>query len=370
MNKYLFVLLFSLSSTLLAEVERSELYHIDIQTLADGLNHPWGMALLPNQDILITERIGKLRLISNGQLHDDPIKGLPTIKQHGQGGLLDVVLHPNYISNQLIYLSYAGEDSGKLGTEVLQAKLVAHHLEQVTKVFVALPKSTGGQHFGGRLLFVGEDLYVTLGDRGARKRAQNLNDHAGSLVRIKDTGSVPDGNPFVDQEHSKAEIYSYGHRNIQGIALHPNQSSVWIHEHGPQGGDEINIIQPGLNYGWPVITYGVNYVIGTKIGEGTHKEGMEQPIYYWVPSIAPSGMAFYAGKEFPQWQNNLLVGSLKFGLLVRLVIKDKNIIHEERLLDGKYGRIRDVETDPDGIVYLLTDEKDGSLLRLRNNMTN
>ena len=207
-------------------------------------------------------------------------------------------------------------------------------------------------------------LFITLGDRGDKPRAQDLSDHAGSLIRLHDDGRVPQDNPFIDNHNARPEIYSYGHRNIQGAALHPSSGSLWIHEHGPQGGDEINIPQAGLNYGWPIITYGVNYVIGTKIGEGTHKAGMEQPVHTWVPSIAPSGMTFYTGEQFPLWKDNLFVGSLKFQQLVRLEIENNKIRHEERLLTDKLGRIRDVRQGPDGLLYLLTDERNGKLVKI------
>lgn len=233
-------------------------------------------------------------------------------------------------------------------------------------VFKAEPKSHGGRHFGSRLVF-GPDgyLYITVGDRGDQVRAQRLDDHAGSVIRLRDDGDIPDDNPFLKrQKNVKPEIYSYGHRNPQGMAVNPFTGDLWIHEHGPQGGDEINVIRPGHNYGWPIITYGVNYGTGTPIGEGTHRDGMTQPLYYWVPSIAPSGMCFYNGDRFPDWRGNLFVGSLKFGQLVRLQLKDGVVVGEERLLGGKLGRIRDVECHWDGNLYLLTDEPNGGLYRL------
>ena len=354
------------SPLLQAGVIQSELYDYEVETIANGLVHPWGMAFLPDGDILVTERPGRLRRISNGELLDQAIRGLPDISQRGQGGLLDVVLHPDFQLNQLIFLAYAGKSIRGYGTEVLRAKLVENELKDISIIFKALPKSLGGRHFGGRLLFSQDKkLFVTLGDRGDRPRAQDLTDHAGSLIRIKADGVVPADNPFVQTSNASADIYSYGHRNIQGITRKPGQNIIWTHEHGPQGGDEINIIQAGVNYGWPIITYGVNYGTGTKIGEGTHKKGLRQPLYHWTPSIAPSGMTFYTGQEFPKWQNNLFVGSLKFGLLVRLVIENQEIVHEERMLNHAYGRIRDVRQGPDGSLYLLTDEKQGSVLKLR-----
>ncbi len=336
-----------------------------VNTITDGLEHPWAMAFLPDGRMLVTERPGRLRIIENGKLNPAPIKGLPNITAEGQGGLLDVALHPDYKNNGWLYLSYSEPDRGGLGTAVARAKLNGMKLSDTEVIFRMQPKSRGGRHFGSRLVFDRDNfLYITVGERGDRQRAQRLDDHAGSVIRLHDDGRIPADNPFVKNKKSKAEIFSYGHRNPQGMTLHPETGQVWIHEHGPQGGDEINLIQPGRNYGWPVITYGVNYVIGTKIGEGTHKAGMEQPLYQWTPSIAPSGMAFYTGDKLPGWRNNLFVGSLKFQLLVRLELNGTEIIKEERLLERALGRIRDVRSGPDGFLYLLTDENDGSLVRL------
>jgi glucose/arabinose dehydrogenase len=232
-------------------------------------------------------------------------------------------------------------------------------------LFRAVPKSSGGRHFGSRLTFDADGfLYISLGDRGKRSQAQALSTHPGSIIRLHDDGSIPTDNPFVGNALARPEIYTYGNRNVQGMSLQPVSALVWAHEHGPQGGDEINVIEAGTNYGWPVITYGRNYGIGTKIGEGTHKEGMAQPVHQWTPSIAPSGMAFYVGERFPRWRGNLFVGSLKFGLLVRLALDGRRVVREERLLHGAYGRIRDVRAGPDGFIYLLTDESNGRLLRL------
>jgi glucose/arabinose dehydrogenase len=336
-----------------------------VYTLTDELEHPWGMAFLPDGRILVTERPGRLRLIENNKLHPEPVTGLPRIAASGQGGLLDIALHPEYKDNGWVYLSFSAEGRGGLGTEVVRGKLKGMQLVAVEPIFRVERKSRGGRHFGSRLLFDRKAfLYITLGERGERPRAQDLADHAGSVIRLHDDGTIPNDNPFVGKEGVKPEIYSYGHRNPQGMALHPQSGEIWIHEHGPQGGDEINIIQPGRNYGWPVITYGVNYGWGTKIGEGTHKPGMEQPLYYWDPSIAPSGMTFYDGDKFPQWKGNLFVGALKFKLLVRLELDNAGVVKEHRLLQGEYGRIRDVRTGPDGYLYLLSDENRGRLLRL------
>ena len=372
MNRFFFLLtwLFGLSMAPLPAagepVIETEKTRLSYQVLTSGLHHPWSLAFLPDGQMLVTERRGQLRLLSKtGERYPQPIGGLPPIRQHGQGGLLDVVLHPDFATNRLIYFSFAEAGPDGVGTAVARGRFEQHQLHEVQVIFRLEPKSDASQHFGSRLVFDRQGhLYITLGDRGDRPRAQRLDDHAGSSIRLHDDGRIPEDNPFIGQPHARPEIYSYGHRNMQGAALHPETGKVWVHEHGPQGGDEINILQAGFNYGWPVITYGVNYVIGTRIGEGTHKQGMVQPLHYWVPSIAPSGMAFYTGERFPAWRGNLLVGSLKFRQLVRLELAGDKIVHEERLLTDHFGRIRDVRQGPDGLIYLLTDEEDGKLIRL------
>ena len=349
----------------IAETTTSPEPHFNVSIIAEGLQHPWGMAFLPDGSILVTERPGRLRIISDGKLQAEPISGLPSIVVIGQGGLLDVALHPDYQSNGWIYFSYVTGNGGLIGTEVGRGKLKNNQITDWQTLFRLQPRSSASKHFGSRLVFDRHNfLYITLGDRGERFRAQDLNDHAGSVIRLHDDGSIPHDNPFVGQADKQAEIYSYGHRNIQGAALNPSTGKIWTHEHGPQGGDEINIINAGKNYGWPVITYGKEYGSGEDIGDGTHKKGMQQPLYFWVPSIAPSGMAFYDGDKFPAWQDNLFVGSLKFQLLVRLELDGTRIVNEQRLLKNKLGRIRDVETGPDGFIYLLTDQQDGKLVRL------
>ncbi len=336
-----------------------------IVTLAQGLEHPWSMAFLPDGRILVTERSGRLRLVENGRLASQPISGLPNIISVGQGGLLDVVLHPDYQKTGWIYLSYSAPGPAGMGTEVARARLAGNRLQDLEVIFRLERKSPTAHHFGSRLTFDRAGyLYISIGDRGERPRAQMLHDHAGSIIRIHDDGRIPADNPFTSRSDAKPEIFSYGHRNPQGMALHPTTGQLWIHEHGPQGGDELNIIHKGRNYGWPIITYGVNYVSGTTIGEGVSKPGMEQPDYYWIPSIAPSGMAFYTGDKFHQWRDSLFIGSLKFRLLTRLVLDGSSVIREERLLRDELGRIRDVRTGPDGYLYLLTDAANGKLVRL------
>ncbi len=348
-----------------APVMKSALHDYRVVTVVDGLENPWAIAFLPGGEMLVTERPGRLRIVREGRLEPEPVSGLPPIEERGQGGLLDVALHPRFAENGLVYLSYAGPGPGGVGTEVARGKLVGRRLENVEILFRMEPKSGARQHFGSRLVFDRQGyLYITLGDRGEMERAQRPGDHAGSVIRLHDDGRVPADNPFVGQKGWKPEKYTLGHRNMQGAALHPRTGELWTHEHGPQGGDEVNVIRAGVNYGWPVITYGVNYVTGTKIGEGTHKEGMAQPLHYWVPSIAPSGMAFYTGDAFPRWRGDLFVGALRDEMVVRLRLDGERVVVEERFLKGVLGRIRDVRQGPDGFLYLLTDEDDGALVRL------
>lgn len=337
-----------------------------VVTVTRGLEHPWGLAFLPDGRLLVTERPGRLRLVAaDGRLDPQPVTGLPDIAAHGQGGLLDVALHPQFSDNGLVYLSYAARGAGGVGTEVARGRLVDHHLENLEILFRQQPKSSTGRHFGSRLVFDRADhLYITLGDRGEMQRAQKMDDLAGKVVRLNADGQIPPDNPFVKQANARPEIYSLGNRNVQGAVLHPRTGELWTHEHGPQGGDEVNVIRAGRNYGWPVITYGVEYGIGTKIGEGTRKEGMEQPLHIWVPSIAPSGLAIYQGDRFPRWRGDLFVGALRAQMLVRLRFDGEKMVREERLLEGKLGRIRDVRVGPDGYVYLLTDASDGVIARL------
>jgi len=340
---------------------QTEKHALNIETVVKGLAHPWGLAFLPDGRLLVTERDGQLRYVSAGKL-SAPITGLPPIAVGGQGGLLDVLLDKDFATNQKIYLSYAepGADDTN-STAVLQATLAGDSLKDPKVVFSQQPKVTSKYHFGGRLVQQADgNLFVTLGDRGSRREdVQPLSTHVGKVVRITPTGEAASGNPFAAQADAKKELWSFGHRNIQGATL-DNSGRLWTHEHGPQGGDEINITKAGLNYGWPLITYGEEYGGGV-IGK-TAAAGLEQPLHYWVPSIAPSGMAFYQGALLSGWQQNLLVGSLKFGQLVRLEIKDDKVSHEERIRIGS--RIRDVKVHPDGSVYLLTDEDNGAILRI------
>jgi glucose/arabinose dehydrogenase len=348
-----------------SSVISSEKQAFRLVTLLNGLENPWSLAFLPDGQMLVTERAGRLRLVSQDfKLNPKPIDGLPEVVAQGQGGLFDVVLHPEYAQNGWIYWAYNAPGQGGWGTAMARGKLQGHRMTDVQVLFSMQPKTRSSHHFGGRIVFDQAGfLYLTLGDRGDKDRAQKLNDHAGSVIRLHDDGRVPEDNPFVKREGALAEKWTLGNRNMQGAAVHPQTGQLWTHEHGPQGGDEVNVMRSGLNYGWPVITYGVNYGLGTKIGVGQAKVGMEQPLHAWVPSIAPSGMAFVSGSHFPQWQGNLLVGALRGQMLVRLTLDGEKVLGEERLLQGR-SRLRDVRMGPDGFVYLLTDEAQGALLRL------
>ena len=349
----------------MAQTYKSDEHSFRVVQVVKGLEQPWSLAFLPDGRMLVTEKAGRLRVVNRGRLEPEPIGGLPQVTVHGQGGLHDVVLHPQFEKNQLVYLAYAARGADGVGTELARGRLAGSRLEEVQVLFRQSPKGRTGNHFGGRIVFDRAGyVYLTLGDRGEMQRAQKPYDHAGSVIRLHDDGRVPQDNPFVGKPPWKPEKFTLGNRNMQGAALHPETGVLWTHEHGPQGGDEVNIMRAGANYGWPVITYGVNYGIGTKIGEGTSKPGMEQPIYYWVPSIAPSGMAFYQGDRFPRWKGNLFVVALRDQMLVRLQLDGAKVVKEERLLKNALGRIRDVRAGPDGFIYLLTDASDGVLARL------
>ncbi len=362
-----------LAGPAVAQTVRTEVHGVRASTVLSGLAQPWGMAWLPDGRLLITEKRGTLRIVRDGRLLPEPVAGLPKSTVQGQGGLMDVAVHPDFAKTGWIYWSYNGEQDGQHGTEVARGKLSADgtRLSEVQVIFRMRPKSSGGRHFGSRLVF-GRDgnLFITLGDRGdststgREQRAQRLDDHAGSVIRLHDDGRVPADNPYVNRSGALPEIYNHGHRNVQGAALHPTTGRLWTHEHGPQGGDEVNIEAPGANYGWPVATHGRNYGIGTRIGDGPSAAGMVDAVHIWVPSIAPSGMAFYSGARFPKWHGNLFVGALAGQTLVRLVLDGERVVREERLFNGAFGRIRDVRQGPDGLLYLLTDATDGQLIRL------
>lgn len=345
---------------------KSEKHSFTLTTIAKGLEHPWGLAFLPGGDMLVSEREGRLRVIRGGKLIETPVSGVPKAAVSGQGGLLDVAVHPKFSENRLIYLAYSGRGEGGIGTEVVRGELRDNALQNVQMVFKVDKKTGGSAHYGGRLQFAQNgDLFISLGDRYSyMKEAQNPANHLGSIIRVHDDGSVPADNPFTGQAGKKPEIYSYGHRNVQGLALHPETGILWAHEHGPRGGDEVNIIKPGANYGWPVITYGIDYS-GAIISDKTEMPGMEQPVIYWKPSIAPSGMAFYTGDKFPQWRTNLFVGALAGAHLRRLTLDGDKVTGQEALLEDLGERIRDVRQGPDGHLYIVTDDaSNGAVMRL------
>lgn len=342
---------------------------IQVSTVVDGLSHPWGIAFLPDGSMLVTEREGNLRHVKDDAL-SEPLSGVPEVDARGQGGLLDVTLDPDFEENRLVYLSFAEAGEGGNGTAVARGKLSDDNtaLEEVEVIFRQQPKADSELHFGSRLVFDPDGyLFVTLGERSHeqfRGQAQELDSHFGKIVRINPDGTVPDDNPFVDQDGALPEIWSYGNRNVQAAAINPETGVLWEIEHGPQGGDELNIIEPGANYGWPVVTLGVNYD-GSTIGEGIdQKEGMVDAIRTWTPVIAPSGMIFYQGDAFPEWQGNIFVGGLASTALVRLTVEGDSVTGEERLLESLGLRIRDVAEGPDGAIYVATDEPDGEILRI------
>ena len=337
------------------------------ETVVEGLEHPWGLAFLPDGRILVTERPGRLRIVGNDGRLSAPVAGVPAVYAQGQGGLLDVAIDPEFASNGMVYLSFAEPDgSGNAGTSVARGRLAGERLENVQVIYRQTPKLPGGGHYGSRLVFAPDGrLFVTQGDRqGWRERAQDLSQGMGKIVRIEKDGRVPADNPFVNRQGALREIWSYGHRNVQGAALDPATGRLWTVEHGARGGDELNHPEAGKNYGWPVITYGRDYS-GRSIGEGVAKEGMEQPVYYWDPVIAPSGMIFYTGDAIPGWKGSILIGGMASQVLVRLELKDGRVVKEERYLGELETRFRDVQQGPDGFVYVVTDEGNGKLLRVR-----
>lgn len=347
-----------------ADIYDTDHHRVRVVTIVPELENPWGLAFLPDGRMLVTERAGRLRYVDGRGNVSKPLAGVPEVFARGQGGLLDVALDPDFSDNRLVYLSYAEPGKGGGGTAAGRGRLKENRLEDFKVIFRQLPKANTKVHFGSRLVFSRDGkLFITIGERGQRERAQDFSIHRGQVIRIMPDGSVPEDNPFAGRQGYRPETWSHGHRNPQGAALHPATGRLWTVEHGARGGDEINIPQKGRNYGWPVISYGRHYS-GLKIGVGTHKEGMEQPVYYWDPSIAPSGMTFYTGDRFPAWKGNLLVGALKGQMLVRLELADEKVVNEERMLLGLKERIRDVRQGPDGLIYLLTDNSNGRILRL------
>jgi glucose/arabinose dehydrogenase len=345
---------------------KSSLHDYRVVTVVDGLIQPWSIAFLPGGDALITERPGRLRILRQGKLLPQAVEGIPTVFHSGQGGLLEVMPHPNFASNRLLYISYSkpGATDSDSRTALIRGRFENDRLTQVQEIFDAVSKGRG--HYSGKIAFDKNGyLFLSLGDRQVPPEgnleahpAQDLSNHHGKIVRLHDDGRVPADNPFVSRAGAKPEIWSYGHRNVQGLAIHPETGDLWADEHGPQGGDELNLIQPGKNYGWPVIGYGVNYTTGLAIHSGTHRQGMEQPIRVWVPSIGISALMIYTGDRFPQWRGNLFIGGMAGQQLSRLTLNGQRIINEETLVQQR-GRIRDIRQGPDGHIYLVTDDRDG-----------
>lgn len=338
-----------------------------VVTVADGLMQPWSMAWLPNGDMLVTEKPGRLRIVRDGQLLPEAVPGVPEVFYEGQGGLFDVVPHPNFSDNRWVYLSYAKEEGDTSVTALIRGRLENDRLTNVVEIFS--PQAAGFGHYGGKIAFDNDGyLFLTLGERQAPARgdlaahpAQDLSNHHGVIIRLNDDGSVPDDNPFVGRDDALPEIWTYGHRSPQGLVIHPETGDLWESEHGPQGGDELNLIEPGNNYGWPVIGRGVNYgSIGSPIHAAIGQEGMTQPTHFWVPSIATSGLMVYTGDKFPGWYGSILSGALAGEQLARLHMSDdyRSVIVEETLAYGM-GRIRDVRQGPDGYIYLAISDGNG-----------
>ncbi|HET9568118.1 MAG TPA: PQQ-dependent sugar dehydrogenase [Vicinamibacterales bacterium] len=345
---------------------KSAYHDYRVVTVVDGLIQPWSIAFLPGGDTLITERPGRLRILRQGKLLPQAVEGIPKVFHSGQGGLLEVMPHPNFASNRLLYVSYSkpGVTDSDSRTALIRGRFENDRLTQVQEIFDAVSKGRG--HYSGKIAFdKNGHLFLSLGDRQVPPEgnleahpAQDLSNHHGKIVRLHDDGRVPADNPFVNRAGARPEIWSYGHRNVQGLAIHPETGDLWADEHGPQGGDELNLIQPGKNYGWPVIGYGVNYQTGLAIHSGTHRQGMEQPIRIWVPSIGISGLMIYNGDRFPQWRGNLFIGGMAGQQLSRLTLNGQRVINEETLVPQR-GRIRDIRQGPDGYIYLVTDDRDG-----------
>jgi glucose/arabinose dehydrogenase len=350
------------------QIFKSEAGNLQVETIATGLVNPWGLAFLPEGRMLVTERPGRLRLITRDGKMSPPLPGVPKVAASGQGGLLDVIVDRDFAQNRTIYFCYSDPVSGGAQTALARAVLDAGEtprLDKVQRIFRQEGPPSSGNHFGCRIVQMPDgNLFLTMGDHySARDQAQNLGNHIGKIVRIAPDGAVPKDNPFVGKPGAKPEIWSYGHRNSQGAALNPASGKLWMHEHGPRGGDEINIPDAGRNYGWPVIGFGIDYS-GAKIHEATQRPGMEQPIIQWTPVIAPSGMAFYQGDLFPKWKGNVFIGGLATRILVRLELDGERVVREERLLRDLNERIRDVRSGPDGALWLVTDNSAGRILRV------
>jgi glucose/arabinose dehydrogenase len=344
------------------DVIESEKQKFGVETITSDLKNPWGIAFLPDGRILVTERSGEIRIVKDGKLLAEKVTGVPQVYAEGQGGLLDIQLHPDYASNGWIYLSYSKRGSGGAGTTVSRAKLDGNKLTNLEELFIAQPFAGTAHHFGSRIAFDGKGyMFISCGERGTMENAQTLANHHGKIIRLHDDGKVPTDNPFVNTTGAKPEIWSYGHRNPQGLIYDKENNLLIDHEHGPRGGDEINIVQPGKNYGWPKITYGINYD-GTPITDKTSMPGMEQPIWYYVPSIAPCGMVKVTGDKYPGWKNNLLVGALALQHISRVEIENGKYVRHEKLLQD-LARFRAIAQSPDGFIYAAT-ESPGTLIKL------
>jgi glucose/arabinose dehydrogenase len=343
-------------------IVQSEKQNFQVDTITNQLKNPWGIAFLPDGRILVTEREGEIRIVKDGKLLDEKIQGVPAVYAKGQGGLLDIQLHPNFNENSFVYLSYSKPAGDGGGTVIARAKLVGNTLADLEELFQSTPTGSSEVHFGSRIVFDGNGyMFFTSGERGKKENAQDLTNHLGKVLRLHDDGKVPSDNPFIDVIGAKSEIWSYGHRNLQGLYYDKATGTLWEHEHGPKGGDELNVVVKGKNYGWPVITYGINYD-GSIITELKEKEGMEQPVRYWVPSIAPCGLTMVTSDKYPGWKGNLLVGALAHQLVARVEVADNKFVKEERLLEN-IGRVRAVVESPDGFIFVAM-ENPGKLVRL------
>jgi glucose/arabinose dehydrogenase len=337
-----------------------------VTVIAKGLDHPWSMAFLPDGSMLVTERVGRLRLIKGASLLPQPIIGVPRVHTGSQAGLFDVVLHPNFAQNNIVYLTYAAGSNAANGTQVARARFDGAGLQDLKVIFTAMPLKGTDNHYGGRMAFLSDGTFVLSIGEGFeyREKAQDLRSDLGKIVRLNDDGSVPRDNPFVGQASVRPEIYTWGHRNPQGLLFDAQSGRIYETEHGPRGGDELNIIVAHKNYGWPVITYGMDYS-GAYVSPYTERAGLEQPVIYWTPSIAPSGLAMYRGDKFPAWKGDLFAGALAFKHLRRIHLDEQgNVVAQEQLLNDLHGRIRDVRAAPDGFLYVCTDDTDGRVLRL------
>jgi glucose/arabinose dehydrogenase len=349
-----------------APVHRSAFHDYRVVTVADGLVNPWSMAFLPGGDVLIAERPGRLRIVRNGKLLPTPVAGVPAVLAEGQGGLFDVLPHPDFATNRLLYISYSKPDAtGKAATTaVVRGRFENDQFTPAKEIFEAASQGRG--HYGARMAFDRNGyLFITVGDRQVpstgdleKHPAQDLSNHHGTVIRLHDDGRVPSDNPYVGRADARPEIWSYGHRNAQGLLVHPETGDLWLTEHGPQGGDELNLIRKGVNYGWPVVGYGVNYRTGSAIHEGTHREGMEAPVHVWVPSIGTSGLMLYTGDKFPEWRGSMFAGGMAYQQVARLKLDGKRVVREETILHDM-GRVRDIRQSPDGYIYVALEDREG-----------